>query len=520
MALPLRAIEAYDHKKYGPILGVSDEGSAAPDIVKAGYDSAKAHADGNADAMVVGIIFDGERMGSAGEVPVGPPEYNDFFPATENRTFCTTNVGVRVNTRLHQPYPEFKVADAQADQDAWLNSIFEKFHLFLDTPNNNPRPLTVRLSVKSDGCIDALRNLVPLIEAGRGGPDAKLGSADLHRITFLIEFDGEIGESDLAIIRKLMQAASELNVPEVAIDGKLVEAARRRISVQGLLNVVDEPTAVDLMQEASRLGISVVYHFEVDQETAARTVWTGLNSARHEGLTAAKYGLFPLRFSQQQYVVHNIQQWMSKEWTPIPAFYVDTALVTDDDVYGIDRVVDGCKKWLDMIASEGAKVCLIDSPDRIVKHRLLKTGGEGDIGVLSIEQVGPLVQHAESLGIKALWSGGIRPEQAFELGKLGVGGIFTTGSTARAVAVHGTMLVDQQLARQAEPTPIGVRRIHALLQAGFLCGKLASTDPQTVADLDAKAQALIQAGLGDEAKPVIAAINEAMVSAWKQLWAA
>ena len=45
-------IEAYDHQRFGPILGVSDEGSAAPTIAYAAYNSAKALATGlGADDM-------------------------------------------------------------------------------------------------------------------------------------------------------------------------------------------------------------------------------------------------------------------------------------------------------------------------------------------------------------------------------------------------------------------------------------------------------------------------------------
>ena len=520
MALPPRAIEMYDHKKFGPILGVSDEGSASQTIADAAYASAKAHSVERPDAMVVGVIVDGERMGSAGELPVGPPEYAQFYPAAKDRVFTTTNVGVRVNTRLQQAYPEFHVSDAAQDIGSWLDKIFLTFYPFIHTPDGNPRPLTVRLTTKNDACLDALRGLVPKIEAGRTGcQDAKLGPRELHRLSLLVEFDNEINGHSLQEIRKLMTLASELGVPEVAINARLHEGARRRISVQGLLNVVDETTATTLLGEAESLGISLVYNFEVDQETAVRTVWTGLNSAHHEGLTAAKYGLFPLKLSQQKHVVERIQEWMAEAWTPIPAFYADTALVTDNEVYGKDKVVEGCKVWLRMIAEVGARVVLIDTPDRVIKHRLLKTGGNKDeIGVMTLEQVSQLVEYSDNLGIKALWSGGIKPDQAFQLGRLGVAGIFTTGSTAHAVAVHETMSSDAQLAHQTEPTAVGVRRIHTLLQAGYLCRVLAIADPILVEKLNTQANDLVKSGIGDEAKPVIASLNKTLVAAWKMHW--
>src|SRR5207244_9357638 len=121
------ALEQYDSRRFGPLLGVSDEGSAAGTILEAAYHCAKASATKTADELVVGMIFDGERMGSAGEVPIGPDEYRQFMPVVKGpvwHIFGSTNVGTRVNTRLHQPLPEFAVADAAKDEGAWLKRIF------------------------------------------------------------------------------------------------------------------------------------------------------------------------------------------------------------------------------------------------------------------------------------------------------------------------------------------------------------------------------------------------------------
>ena len=96
------------------------------------------------------MIVDGERMTSAGEAPIGPEEFAEILPIANGRTFCTTNVGTRVNTRLHQPLPEFAVKDAQGQEEQWLNSIFSQFDKFVHTPDGRPRPLTVRLLVQSN----------------------------------------------------------------------------------------------------------------------------------------------------------------------------------------------------------------------------------------------------------------------------------------------------------------------------------------------------------------------------------
>ncbi len=513
-----KLLEAYDNGRFGPLLGVSDEGSAALTIAEAAHQSAKAQAlDTPADETCVGVIIDGERMGSAGEVPIGPDEYEQVIPAASGRTFCSTNVGVRVNTRFHQPLPEFAVADAAANEQAWLDKIFAKFAPFIDTPDGKPRPLTVRLLIRTPECFAAIRDLVLRLEAARGD---RLGPPELHRISVLLIFDHDTAaEQQADQIRGLMKLASEIGVPEVAVDGKLVEAARRRMSIQGLLNILDPSIVRTLLAEAQSLGVRLVYHYELDPESAARTVWTGLNSARHYGLSAAKYGLFPLKLEQQEYVVRQIQRWMP-DWTAIPAFYLDTALLTEDDVFEADRCVEAARIWMDMVAKAGVKIVLFDCPDRITPHRLLRTtGGPDDPGVLSMEDVQTLLAHSQGLGLRVLWSGGIKPDQAFNLGRLGVSGIFTTGSTARLVPVSGTLEDDQQLAAAKEPTEAGVRRIHALVQGGYLCFVLATGAQDLVDEIETKSAVLIDgATKGKALTDAIDSFNTTLIRGWKTYW--
>ena len=518
MTTPSKALEQYDHARFGPVLGVSDEGSAARHVVEAAYKSAKARAIGRPGPMSVGVIIDGERMGSAGEVPIGPPEYDKVLAQAVGNTFCTTNVGVRVNTRLHQPLPELRVADAEADEQAWLDAIFERFKPFVHTPDGKPRPLTVRLRTESEQCREALRRLVPKLEAGRA--EGKLASEDLHRLSFLIVFTDPITTPErIDDVGGLMSLAAELGVPEVAIDGDLLDAARRRLSIQGLLNVLEPETARRLLAEAEQLGVRLVYHFEVDPETAARTVWTGLDSAYRNGLTAAKYGLFPLDLEDMEYVVRHIQRWMA-DWTPIPAFYVDTALVTDGDIYEPDRCVEAARTWMDMVSANGGKVVLVDAPDRIDPHRLLKKGGPNDKGVLSMDDLATLLEHSRKVGLRVLWSGGVSAEEAYELGKLEVFGFFTTGSTARVIPVGHTLERDAMLASEKEPTELGVRRIHGLAGAGFLHSRLAGHDAELAGEIDSRARDLIGAGTeGEACEAALGALDETLGQAWKLHWA-
>ena len=92
---PHKALETYDHERFGPILGVSDEGSAVPTIVRAAYACAKAKVV-NPGPMSVGVIVDGERMGSAGEVPIGPDEYLEQI-----RRVKEAGVRTRLDTNGH-----------------------------------------------------------------------------------------------------------------------------------------------------------------------------------------------------------------------------------------------------------------------------------------------------------------------------------------------------------------------------------------------------------------------------------
>jgi hypothetical protein len=118
-----------------------------------------------------------------------------------------------------------------------------------------------------------------------------------------------------------------------------------------------------------------------------------------------------------------------------------------------------------------------------------------------------------------LWSGGILANQVFELAKLHVDGIFTTSSAAAKVAVHGPLVSDPQLDAAVEPTEIGIRRIHALIQAGFLCSALAKSDAELVERMEGKAAALIACKPDSkEAEPAISALDELLVQGWKWHW--
>ena len=463
---------AYDSERFGPLFAVSDEGSAGETIVNAAYASAKAKALWPIDPVSLGIALDGERMTSAGEVPIGPPEYEDLSDAAAGRLLLTTNVGVRVNTRLTQQLPEFAATEKSANDKQWLDNVFAAFEPFLHTPDGQPRPLTVRLSVDHNAPIKSLKGVVSKLEAGR--KEGKIGPAEIHRLSVLVTFEDRITDDEIGVIERIMQLAVDAGIRELAVDGDLREPARRRLGIQSLLNILDPEHLRRLLEVSHRLGVRLTYRYQLDLETAARTIWTGLHTARTNGFSAGKYGLVPMTLEEQGAVIEMITGWTA-DWTAIPAFYVDTPLLTAEDVYDDTRCKDAAKLWLKTARGAGAKVVLFDSPDRVNPRRLIRQANvANDIGVLTLADIEEILAYAKKLGISILWSGGITSRQAFELAKRKVFGIFSTSSTAAKIAVTAAFEDDPRLATENEPTDFGVRRIHAIIQGGFLSAALSN----------------------------------------------
>ena len=460
------SLATYDNEHFGPLFAVSDEGSAGETIVNAAYASAKAKALWPIDPVSLGVALDGERMTSAGEVPIGPPEYEDLSDAAAGRLLLTTNVGVRVNARLTQQLPEFAVTENSANDKQWLDNVFAAFEPFVHTPDGQPRPLTVRLSVDHNAPIKSLKSVVTKLEAGR--KEGKIGPVEIHQLSVLVGFEDRITEDEIGVIERIMKLAVDSGIRELAVDGDLREAARRRLGIQSLLNILDPEHLRRLLRLSRQLGVRLTYRYHLDVETAARTIWTGLHTARTNGFSAGKYGLVPMTLEQQGAVIEMITRWTA-DWTAIPAFYVDTPLLTAEDVYDDTRCKDAAKLWLKTARGAGAKIVLFDSPDRVNPRRLIRQPDvANDIGVLTLADIEEILVYAKELGISILWSGGITSRQAFELAKRKVFGIFSTSSTAAKIAVTAQFEADPRLAAENEPTDFGVRRIHAIIQGGFL----------------------------------------------------
>lgn len=510
-------IEEYDERRYGPLLGVSDEGSACPLIADAARASAKARALGVPDPAAVGVIIDGERMTSAGEVPIGPDEYAAVVAAAFGRTHCSTNVGVRANARLYLPLPEVSLPEDAAEVRPAIERVLALFKPFVETPDGDPRPLAVRLRVPPGAPADLVRDFVQAVEAGRQ-VGRLAGDASIHRLSLLLVFENEIGSAgDVQSVAALLRLAGELGVAEVALDAELLEGARRRLSVQGLLNILRPQELGPLLAIAREAGVRLVPRYQLDAESAARTIWTGLHCARSYGLNAGKYGLLPLTLEEQEMVARQIARW-TEGWTAIPAFYVDTPLVSATDVYDEARCAEAAALWMERMCDAGARVLLFDSPDRVEPRRLLKeSAAPGDRGVLTLDDVVRLTRRGAKLGLKLLWSGGITPRQAYELARLGVGGIFTTSSTARRIRVGAVLVNDPQLAAENEPTELGVRRVHALIQGGYLAGALAGTEAGAAVEAGCgRLLEAVAAGSGVEA--ALDALEAPLTEGWRGHW--
>ena len=107
---PLHTLADYDSDRYGPMLGVSDEGSATAAIRRGALAAPKCAALAERTPLTIGIAHDAERLGAVGEVAVGPDEFATIRLACRGRVLTTTNVGSRVNVRLFLDSPSSKSA--------------------------------------------------------------------------------------------------------------------------------------------------------------------------------------------------------------------------------------------------------------------------------------------------------------------------------------------------------------------------------------------------------------------------
>jgi len=467
------SLKEYNHQKYGPYLGVSDEGSAAEVIRHAAYASPKAGAlRSGVSPGTLGLAVDAERLGSVGEIPVGPDEYITVWSECTSRLLMSTNVGSRVNLRL-----------------------YNRAHL-ITIPSNGKEPMLKALEAELDKAfkpfVEAKRPLVVFVEFEFGKkPTLAIQQKTLRAIVNYVRNSGMTnskihhiglnvrvgwGTKGRDSVLKAIELAKSVGIAHVSVDGVVTKEADRLISLPGLLNYFSPDLADTILQFAIKNKIQVDIVNKTDVDSVAREIWAGLNAARAMGFHLGKYGLFPLSLKECDKAVGQLQTWFS-DWTAAPVFYIDQPLITSEKIFAGADIAEGCEEWLRTMAKHKVQVVLIDTVDKSKGWKILKTNNDPK-GILTLQQIRKLDALGRKTGIRILWAGGITLEQVYHFGQIGVFGIYVTTAVSKAEPVKGTYLEDPGLASEKEPTFAGVLTAKTLLEAGFLLECLKDKSPE------------------------------------------
>jgi hypothetical protein len=525
---PARAtasLRDYDHHRYGPFLGVSDEGSAASAIRDAGYASPKARAlprGTKPSPLVVGLALDAERLGGVGEVAVGPDEYADVWLECVDRVLVTTNIGTRVNMRTYRREPRITLfgGDEKAMADA-KTAIAAAFKPFVETPDGTPRPLTVLIDIHNKSTMDEARKLAVVSElaawVASGGAAGRKRAPAGHELGLVVW--PRLGPTGRDQAFAAIDLASGAGIDLVVIDGVKRKAADAAVSLAGLLDYFPPGIVGPLLRRAAERRVRIRAANLPDTDTIARSVWVGLTTARNMGANLGKYGCFPLTLNEIDHVVEQVQAWLPS-WSAAPVFFVDQGLMRDGAVDVERDLPRGLEAWLDTVASHGVRVVLIDTVDKANGRRLLKKKSDDKSGYLTPAQIERVETYARTKGVKALWAGGFHMRDAYELGRLGVFGIYVTSAAATTIPVGGSYVRDPALAGVKEPSKEAVLRTKTLLEAGFLSSALGKDAGGAIAS---RAERLL-ATIGEPAPDVqrarrdTAALGKACVDGWRRHW--
>jgi hypothetical protein len=461
------SLRDYDHHRYGPFLGVSDDGDAAAGVCRAALASPKARALGRAASpLTLGVALDAERLGGVGEVPVGPDEFSDIWSKCAGRCLMTTNVGSRANVRHYLPAPVVTIADgeAKAALAAAKTKIADAFRPFLLTPDGKPRPLVVFVEFKRGSTRSRGERKIMLRRLLEYAKSAGVAAPKVHRLGLNVRIGW--GPKGRDAVLRAIDLAHAAGIREVSVQGVVRKEADLAVSLPGLTNYLAPGLVAQILRYARQKGTRVRPLEQVDPDTVARSIWSALNTARAMNLHLGKYGLFPLTLEESEIVVRQVQRWFP-DWAAAPVFYVDQGIISRNGVYVGRDTPKGAAAWLRAMAKLKVKVVLIDTVDKAKGWKLLRVGNDPK-GLLSPQQISRLAELGESLGIKVLWAGGISGPQAFQLGRLGVFGIYVTTAAATTVAVKGTNRHDPGLAAAKHPTFLGVLNVKTLLEAGHL----------------------------------------------------
>jgi len=516
------SLKDYDHARYGPFLGVSDEGSAAGQIREAALESPKVRALPRSvprTALVVGVAVDAERLGGIGEVAVGPDEYADVWLACVDRVLITTNIGTRVNVRVFRREPLVLLrSDSPRAIVAARSEITAVFKPFVETPDSRPRPLTVFIDIPRYARMTtprkraALRKLVSYVASGAAA-GRRMNTAPAGQELGLAVWVG-LGPPGMREAIAAIDLASSVGIKVVVIEGVKRRDADRALSLSGLLDYFAPGLVGPILRAAARRKVRVRTANLPDTDTIARSTWVGLTTARSYGANLGKYGCFPLTRLDIDRVVEQIQRWLP-DWSAAPVFFVDQGLLREEHVDVGRDLSRGLESWLATVAAHRVRVVLIDTIDKASGRRLLKTSSRDASGFLTPTQIRDTEHLARHLGIRVLWAGGLTLRDAYEMGKLGVFGIYVTSAAATTIAVAGSYTRDPSLAGMKEPSKQAVLRTKILLEAGFLSAKL---DRVASSRIEHLAQALLAAHHDKDAAGVAvhtASLASACASGWR-----
>ncbi|MGE5193941.1 MAG: hypothetical protein ACM3U2_15715 [Deltaproteobacteria bacterium] len=474
----LATVDQYDHLIYGPMLGVSDEGSAAAAIRKGALASPKCSHLRPPAPLTVGVAHDAERLGAIGEVVVGPQEYRDIRLACLGRILSTTNVGTRVNLRNFSDPPVVKIKSegSAANIAAARHKLQKLFEPFWKTPSGRPRHLTVLLQFDEVGTPHEREVVFKKVAAAVAS--GAFCDPRVHRLGLAAVVHGE-GRLEQA--RAAVALARRCGLDEIALDGRPLPVSGDVISLSGLLALFEPAELESLLRHAADNRVHVMAKQRVDPQTTARHVWASLMVARNMGMDLGKYGLLPLTFEQQKEVIARIQYWIT-DWCAAPVCYIDYPLVTMQKVYYGQTLPAGIKQWLDMVRDLRVRVVLIDTANKALGRHLLKELPDDVRGILSLDEIRDVDAHARKLKIKTLWAGGISVPQAWLFGRLGVFGVYVTTAAAALRPLSRRAQRDPGLAAEREPQPEAVARVKLLLEAGFLAGQFEKRGMRTEAE--------------------------------------
>ncbi|MCX6376340.1 MAG: hypothetical protein NTU88_09975 [Armatimonadetes bacterium] len=500
------SLKNYNRERFGPYLGVSGEGNAAPAIVAAARLSPKVRALGISEPIEIGMAHDAERLGSVGELPVGPDDYRDIRLQCKGHILTSTNIGARLNLRFYRRLPVIWVneGDLRTMFEAARHQAAELVAPFLRTPDRRPRPVTVyvqfRARVPHGSRIRVFKMLSRAFEKG------EIADPKLHRLGLLARVRrGSRGVSDAI---EAIELAHDSGIAAVAVEGIVRAAAEDLVSVPGLLQYFSPRDSQKLLETARVHRVLFTTKNVVDTESMARHAWTGLTVARGMGLELGKYGLFPLTFEESDFVVRCTQRWF-RSWTAAPAFYVDVPTITASRVFTSREAPEAVRTWLKMVARHGVRVVLIDTVDKSKGRRLMKLNRRDAKGILLRDEIRALDRFALKLGINTLWAGGITIDQVFEFGRMGVFGIYVTTAATTTKPVSPSHERDISLATERVPTGQNVYRVKLLLEAGFLSERLIA-DREDSRAIDEAARLLLEhlkSGSGARAATINAAVK-------------